>query len=610
MKTIFIDKLPIPIRWILCFPAAIVSASVASFLIALLSNLSFAYGFGMWEETLVKMIFREFLASVCAGGVFVFIGARIVPNHRMVVGLTLFGLIVFLSGGSITLKIIYGEHLSTQWLPLLLSTVGVLLGGGVTVNAIHMGQMEGMWTDQEPQKKVWPARDGEQTFYSQQKAVLGLQQRYASAKSMDELLAALGEGIFEGAFAICNDPAIKQNVKRNKYAEIKRRVLLESIAIAVNTLRPKLSEVFIGMSPDPLFDAVGNYIAASFLSHIGSGEDTLQSCTTLIRNTIEERRLTRNGIDACTNETRLLEAFGGKLTDRGVIMNPSSVPMELMLIAHNIAERGISVYLGDFIKRRKVLLYGEEPQVAKPSQEEIERSRREQLAKIEAEFQRLLAEEDGMIGNDAIIDAYRKIIHYPKARHRVGMLYYDYGCYYGAKAELEEAKRLDPSLAEDKLLVELKGIVQELDVLKPSGFVPKGSVWDYGVVPEQLKDGAVIDDFPVNDTLIGDIRAISLKNPEAWKNDKVVDGEGDESDVMWYRFKTLLYRKGEDFPFTVVMLESSLAGTSCITGTNLETDERQNYGPAYKGMCYEEFKYKVILIGKFGNIDNDGQAPR
>lgn len=234
------------------------------------------------------------------------------------------------------------------------------------------------------------------------------------------------------------------------------------------------------------------------------------------------------------------------------------------------------------------------------SQEEIDRLKREKEAHAEELYQAVQDEEErGLLCKDDIIDAYRKILsdigNHPKTRHRLGQLYYEAGCYYSARAELEEAKRLDPSLAEDDLIRQSEAIIKELDALKPVGFVPKG-IWEYGVVPEQLQDGQIIDDYN-----FGEYRAISLKNPEAWKHDewKVDVDDDDDTPVeitMLYRFKTLLYRKGEQFPSMVLMLESSSFATTCICSTDLETDNRVNHGPTYKGMSYEEFKYKCIKI--------------
>jgi tetratricopeptide (TPR) repeat protein len=436
------------------------------------------------------------------------------------------------------------------------------------------------------------------------------QQRYQLAKSTDELLSAYANCFANAVNGVLVCFNLKQEgplSERTKYADTRYKLLAECLAIGYEAMQPRFDSSLGGQGTIIL-----NQVKALVESRMATYFDIDKSGLPAFKNMVSTalaNRLKHQGSGGSGDEwITLSKTYFTYINPR----DPNSMSpterlgyghralknhMGMMTATLEAVDRLKNLYPLDFLRKYSELYEQEQG----PAREElVDLERKVGDAEADGAFQAVQAEEEtGILCRDDIIDAYRKIIrefgNHPKTRRRLGQLYYDAGCYYGAKAELEEAKRLDPSLAEDELLKDCEVMVKVLDALKPRRFVPKGSVWEYGVFPEQLKDGEIIDD-----TTMGEYRAISLRNPDAWRHDRDnVDEDVDDTKVkMLYRFKTLLYKKGEDFPFLVLMMESSSFGTTCISSTHLGSDERRNHGPTYKGMCYEEYKYRCIGIGQ------------
>lgn len=229
------------------------------------------------------------------------------------------------------------------------------------------------------------------------------------------------------------------------------------------------------------------------------------------------------------------------------------------------------------------------------SPEEVSREREEAERKLEEarrrareetmnEYYEIAFDEEGCYSMKDMIEACHHLLTGSTeavARHRLGMLYYECGKYYSAKVELIEAAKLDWSLKEEAIILELLNIIGELKRISPKNFVPKASITEYGVDPKDLDGGQVVDVFRING-----LRGISVKFQRKL---------GDES-PMFYRYQILFYENDDVRPSYIVRLEESALDTCCITKTDLKTGLRNNFGAGYEDMAYEEFKYQVIAI--------------
>jgi hypothetical protein len=96
-KTAIKRKAKLAGRWIVFLPAATLSAIIAQIAFALVSWITLIF-IGMDPDELVIHGYLLALSGGMMGSAFVYVGARIAPNSRRVVALSLAGLTLFLVG--------------------------------------------------------------------------------------------------------------------------------------------------------------------------------------------------------------------------------------------------------------------------------------------------------------------------------------------------------------------------------------------------------------------------------------------------------------------------------------------------------------------------------
>ena len=121
-------------RWIALGPAAALAALITPALVKYVNRLSL-YAAGFDPDSSLGRAYIEALAGLAAGAVFVYVGARVAPDHRRNVAITLAAIGLFVTGAAILGDLIAAHY----WLAL--QGVCAAIGACVLAHSIARGEI-------------------------------------------------------------------------------------------------------------------------------------------------------------------------------------------------------------------------------------------------------------------------------------------------------------------------------------------------------------------------------------------------------------------------------------------------------------------------------------
>jgi hypothetical protein len=128
------SSLAIVARWLAFFPAAILSATAAQFLISTLNNFNLNYTF-IDPQSFMGIILILFIGNFIFGIVLVFVGAFIAPNYKRIVAVSLAGFLLVGTGAVIAFSLFSQEYLN------IFASVASNIGSVGMALVIYKGQI-------------------------------------------------------------------------------------------------------------------------------------------------------------------------------------------------------------------------------------------------------------------------------------------------------------------------------------------------------------------------------------------------------------------------------------------------------------------------------------
>jgi len=114
-----LERWPNWLRWVLFLPAAIAAMFLAYPIILILNELSIP---GYMKGFLTGMFLR-ILATAWSTVAFIWVGATIVPHHKVIISVILAVIYAFVLGAMFVAKLMLGEASSTSWLDVGISII-------------------------------------------------------------------------------------------------------------------------------------------------------------------------------------------------------------------------------------------------------------------------------------------------------------------------------------------------------------------------------------------------------------------------------------------------------------------------------------------------------
>jgi hypothetical protein len=111
-------------------PAAVTAMFLAYPIILILNELSIPN----YMKGFLTDIFLRILATVWSTAAFIWVGATIVPHHKLIVSVILAVIYAFLLGAMFVAKLMIGEASSTSWLNVGIS---IIVGSIVTILVVY-----------------------------------------------------------------------------------------------------------------------------------------------------------------------------------------------------------------------------------------------------------------------------------------------------------------------------------------------------------------------------------------------------------------------------------------------------------------------------------------
>jgi hypothetical protein len=96
-------------RWIAFGPVAALAAFVTPFTVKLINRLGL-FWVGLDPDWLLSRAYIEALAGLGMGAVFVYVGARVAPNHKRNATVTLAGVALVLTGGALFADLLVADY--------------------------------------------------------------------------------------------------------------------------------------------------------------------------------------------------------------------------------------------------------------------------------------------------------------------------------------------------------------------------------------------------------------------------------------------------------------------------------------------------------------------
>lgn len=118
------------LRWIGFLPAAAVAASVAWIAVGILGRIGLSYA-GVESGSFIDQLYFATTGHGIMGGVFVLVGTKVAPAHRIVVAYVLAGLSLLLCGFALFPALIVAD----AW--AIVGAISTAIGSGLVLYAMH-----------------------------------------------------------------------------------------------------------------------------------------------------------------------------------------------------------------------------------------------------------------------------------------------------------------------------------------------------------------------------------------------------------------------------------------------------------------------------------------
>jgi hypothetical protein len=120
-----LERWPNWLRWLLFLPGSVVAMFLAYPIILILNEFTIPD----YMKGFLTDIFLKILATAWSTAAFIWVGATIVPRHKLIVSVILAVIYAFLLGAAFVAKFMLGEASSTSWLDVGISIpVGSIAG--------------------------------------------------------------------------------------------------------------------------------------------------------------------------------------------------------------------------------------------------------------------------------------------------------------------------------------------------------------------------------------------------------------------------------------------------------------------------------------------------
>ena len=128
----FLNKMPDWLRWILFLPAAVIAMFVSYPIIYFVNKITIYFILGPSIAAWATLIIANYISSA----LFVFIGATVAPNKKLMVAVVLAVIYAFIGGASIMMKIYLGLEISLSLLQLSVGIISGIIGSICSVYAL------------------------------------------------------------------------------------------------------------------------------------------------------------------------------------------------------------------------------------------------------------------------------------------------------------------------------------------------------------------------------------------------------------------------------------------------------------------------------------------
>lgn len=105
------------LRWLLFLPASVVAMLLAYPIVLILNE----FATPEYMKGFLTDIFLKILATAWSTAAFIWVGATIVPRHKLIISVILAVIYAFLLGAAFVAKLILGQASSTSWLDVGIS---------------------------------------------------------------------------------------------------------------------------------------------------------------------------------------------------------------------------------------------------------------------------------------------------------------------------------------------------------------------------------------------------------------------------------------------------------------------------------------------------------